>query len=76
MRLIAGLIVAVTVLASGASAQAQTHNFGPAIGATLPAIQARIRPEASADCCRCRARMASSCSSPAPLIGARFAKRR
>jgi peroxiredoxin len=38
MRLLAGLGLAVALIA--APAAAQTHNFGPAVGATLPAISA------------------------------------
>lgn len=33
-------LIAAAVLSFAASAQAQTHNFGPAVGATLPAISA------------------------------------
>lgn len=38
MRFLAGLAVAATLIATPAAAQ--THNFGPVVGATLPAISA------------------------------------
>lgn len=39
MRVFAGMIAAV-VLSVATAASAQTHNFGPAVGATVPAISA------------------------------------
>ncbi|MBX3428072.1 MAG: peroxiredoxin family protein [Hyphomonadaceae bacterium] len=39
MRFVSGIVAAVA-LAFGASAWAQSHNFGPAVGATLSAISA------------------------------------
>lgn len=39
MRVLIGLALATVLIAS--SAFAQTHNFGPAVGATLPAISAQ-----------------------------------
>ena len=39
MRFLTGLVAALA-LSMAASAQAQTHSFGPAVGATVPAISA------------------------------------
>ncbi|MEZ5957632.1 MAG: peroxiredoxin family protein [Hyphomonadaceae bacterium] len=39
MRVLAGIVAAVA-LSLAAAASAQTHNFGPAVGATVPAISA------------------------------------
>ena len=46
MRLLSGVVVAVA-LAVGASAWAQSHNFGPAVGATIPEISAADQTGAS-----------------------------
>lgn len=46
MRVISGVIVAVA-LAFGASAWAQSHSFGPAVGATVPEISAADQTGAS-----------------------------
>jgi peroxiredoxin len=40
MRILAGLVVALALTAAAAPAFAQTHNIGPAVGATLPTISA------------------------------------
>lgn len=46
MRFLIGLIAAAA-LSFAASAVAQTHNFGPAVGATVPAIEAQDQNSAT-----------------------------
>ncbi len=48
MRLLTGLIMAAA-MSFAASASAQTHDFGPAVGATLPAIAAQDQDGARRD---------------------------
>lgn len=41
MRWLAGFVSAIVVFAAAGAASAQSHDFGPAVGATLPAIEAQ-----------------------------------